>query len=67
MMMIFTGKWYYIRFNPDSYKDKNGKKCNPRMDTRLKKLKEVLNNVIKSIEEDKNTDMITIDYMFYDE
>jgi hypothetical protein len=65
--MIFTGKWYYIRFNPDKYKDKDKNIKNPRMDTRLKKLKEVVETKIKSIEQENNKNLITIEYLYYDE
>jgi hypothetical protein len=67
MMMIFTGKWYYIRFNPDKYKDKDKNIKNPRMDTRLKKLKEVVETKIKLIEQENNKNLITIEYLYYDE
>ncbi len=38
LYMAFSGKWVYIRFNPDPYVA-DGKKKNPRITTRLKKLK----------------------------
>ncbi len=42
LYMAFSGKWIYIRFNPDKYKSKNGKNKNTRLDKRL----EVLGNEI---------------------
>ena len=35
LLSAFTCKYIFIRFNPDSYNDKNGKKCNPSISTRL--------------------------------
>lgn len=66
LISVFTCKWYFIRFNPDSYKDKTGNNKNPQIATRLKKLQEEINKSIKIIEEDKN-EMITIVKLFYDE
>ena len=38
-MMAFTGKWIYIRFNPDKFTKKNGKNANPTISSRLHILK----------------------------
>jgi hypothetical protein len=36
--MGYTGKWIFIRFNPDKYTDKDGKRRNPEIATRLMRM-----------------------------
>ena len=71
LYMAFSGKWIYIRFNPDPYKNKKGKTCNPTMDTRLKVLVNEIAKQMKRIESgvNINTDPnpIEIIYLFYNE
>lgn len=67
MTMIFTGKWYYIRYNPDTYKDKSGKLKNPDMKTRLTKLQDVMDAAIYNILNDKNEELLLIEYVYFDE
>lgn len=67
MAMIFTGKWYYIRYNPDTYKDKSGITQNPDMKTRLTKLQEVMDAAIYDILNDKNEELLLIEYVYFDE
>ena len=67
MTMIFTGKWYYIRYNPDTYKDKSGKIKNPDMKTRLTKLQDVMDAAIYNILNDKNEELLLIEYVYFDE
>jgi hypothetical protein len=67
LYMAYSGKWIYIRFNPDSFKDKNGKLRNPRMPSRLKKLKLEIDKQIKRIENEENTELVERIYMYYDE
>ena len=66
LYMAFSGKWVYIRFNPDSYIQKSGKKANPQISTRLKVLSEEINRQIARIERGENTDMVERVYLFYD-
>jgi len=49
LYMLYSGKWIFIRFNPDPYKDKNGKKRNPEMKTRFKRLEKEINKQIKEL------------------
>jgi hypothetical protein len=67
LYMSFSGKFIYIRFNPDSYKDKNGKKHNPDISTRLRALKMEIEKQMQRIENDENEDLVDIVYMYYDE
>jgi len=66
LMMAFTGKWIYIRFNPDKFKKKNGKNANPAISTRLHTLKNEIDKQIKKIENEENTELLEIHYLFYD-
>ena len=67
LFMAYSGKWIYIRFNPDKYHDKNNKKKNPTIATRLEKLKEELDKQIMRIENNENTELLERIYMYYDE
>jgi hypothetical protein len=66
LVMIFTGKWICIRFNPDSYRDKTGKRQNPKLEKRLKILKDVIDEQIKRIENDENMELMEIIKIYYD-
>jgi hypothetical protein len=67
LYMAYSGKWIYIRFNPDSYKDKNGKKRNPDISTRLRVLKTEIEKQIARAKSDENKELVEIIYMYYDE
>ena len=67
LVMSYTCKWIFIRFNPDSYIDNRGKKQNPKLETRLKVLKDVIDEQIRRIENDNdNTELIEIIKIYYD-
>ena len=63
----YSGKWIFIRFNPDHYKDQNGKKKDPMIETRLKALQAEINKQITRIEKEENKELVEIVYMYYDE
>lgn len=65
LFMAFSGKWVYIRFNPDRYKTINGAIRNPSMDKRLPVLKEEIDKQIKRIEKEENTELLELIYLFY--
>ena len=66
LFMAHSGKWIYIRFNPDKYKDKNGKSKNPMIATRMETLQKEIVTQIKRIENEENTELIERIYMYYD-
>ena len=66
LFMAHSGKWIYIRFNPDKYKSTDGKNKNPEIATRLTKLKKEIETQIKRIKNDKNTGVLEKKYMYYD-
>jgi len=67
VMMAFTCKYIIIRFNPDSYLDSKGKKCNPQTGSRLDLLKKEMDKQLERIEKEDNKELLEIVYLFYDE
>ncbi len=65
LMMIHGGKFIFIRFNPDKYKE-NGKNKNPTIATRLIALEVEVKKQIMRIEKDENIEVLEEIYMFYD-
>jgi hypothetical protein len=47
LMMIHGGKFIFIRFNPDPYKDKNKRRRNPLITIRYQMLKEKIEKQIE--------------------
>lgn len=66
LFMAFGGKFIFIRFNPDKYKDKNGKSCNPMLVNRLLVLESEINKQIKRIETNENIELLEVIELFYD-
>ena len=62
----FSGKWIYIRFNPDKFKDKTGKNKNPTIATRLTVLKKEIEKQMKRIHDEENTELLERVYLYYD-
>ena len=67
VMMLHGGKFVYIRFNPDKYKDKNGKSMNPMLYTRLPVLRKEIEKQIHRIENEENTELLEIIKLYYNE
>lgn len=65
VFMAFGGKFIFIRFNPDKYKD-NGKSCNPMLVNRLPVLEAEINKQIKRIEANENLELLEIIELYYD-
>ena len=66
LFMAYSGKWIFIRFNPDKYKSKTGKNKNPAISTRLIALKKEIEKQIKRIHDEENIECIEKIYMYYD-
>ena len=66
LFMGFSGKYVFVRFNPDSYKDAEGNKQCVALDFRIEALKSEITRQIERIEEGKNEDPVEIIHMFYD-
>jgi hypothetical protein len=67
LFMDFSGKYIFIRYNPDAYRDTKGKKRNPQFNTRMKILEEQILLHTNRINSDKNEDLLEIHYLFYNE
>lgn len=67
LFMLHGGKFVYIRFNPDKFKDKNCKSVNPMLYTRLPVLKEEIEKQISRIEKEENIELLEIIKLYYDE
>jgi hypothetical protein len=67
LFMLHGGKFIYIRFNPDKFKDNNGKSINPMLYSRLPILKEEVEKQIKRIENEENKELLEIIKLYYDE
>ena len=65
LYMLHSGKFIFIRFNPDKYKNKNNKYINPILNTRLPILKEEIEKQIERIENEENTELLEIHKLFY--
>jgi len=66
LYMAFSGKWIYIRFNPDSFTNNEGVRKNPKITDRFNTLEKEINKQIKRIEKEKNKELLEIIYLYYD-
>ena len=66
LYMAFSGKWIYIRFNPDSFINSEGDRKNPKITDRFNTLEKEINKQIKRIEKEKNKELLEIIYLYYD-
>jgi hypothetical protein len=65
LFMIHSGKFVFIRFNPDKYINKNNKSVNPMLYTRLNILKEEIEKQIERIKKEENTELLEIIKLYY--
>ena len=63
--MLHSGKWIFIRFNPDSY-IKNGKRMSQKIETRLQFLKETIDEQVRRIINGENNELVEIIKLYYD-
>ena len=66
LFMIHSGKFVFIRFNPDKYKNKNNKSVNPMLYMRLPILKEEIEKQTERIKNEENTELLEIIKLYYD-
>ena len=65
LYMIHSGKWVYIRFNPDTYMYKREKR-NTSMKIRLKRLKKEIEKQISRIKNGENKELVEIVRLYFD-
>jgi len=67
LMMLHGGKFLFIRFNPDMYKDDEGNRKNPEMSTRITLLKTTILESIEEIKYEENEELVEVKLLFFDE
>jgi hypothetical protein len=65
--MDYSGKYIFIRYNPDKFKDQYNKSKNPFYDTRMNVLERCINKHIGRINNYENEDLVEIHHLFDDE
>jgi hypothetical protein len=65
VFMIHSGKWCFIRYNPHTFLDAEGKRKNPAKTERLTKLKEMILTQIDRIRKELNTELLEIHKLYY--
>lgn len=63
--MGFSGRWIFIRFNPDAFLDETGIRRNPPLIDRLPLLHSTIARHIDRIEKGENHDLVEIHRLFY--
>ena len=66
LFMDFSCKYIFIRYNPDPYRDADGKKRNPRFDTRTALLEQLIIMLTRRINHELNTELVEIHHLCYD-
>lgn len=66
LYMAYSGKWIYIRFNPDKFLNSHGRSKNPTIASRLPILEAEINKQINRIQNNENKELVEIIYLFYD-
>lgn len=66
LYMAYSGKWIYIRFNPDKYK-KNNTNVNPTIASRLIILKKEIEKQFRRIENNENKELVERIYLYFDD
>jgi hypothetical protein len=66
LFMDFSRKYIFIRCNPDPYKDAVGKQRNPKFDTRMALLEQLINMLTRRINNELNTKLVEIHHLCYD-
>jgi hypothetical protein len=65
LYMLHSGKFIFIRFNPDKYINKNNKSVNPMLYMRLPVLKEEIEKQIERIKNEENNELLEIIKLYY--
>ena len=66
LFMAYGGKFIFIRFNPDKYKDEKGKLSNPMLFNRLPILEDEIKKQINRIKNEDNFELLEVIELYYD-
>jgi hypothetical protein len=66
LYMLHSGKFIFIRFNPDKYINKNGTHVNPYLKRRMDDLSAEIDKQMVRINSDENEELLELVYLFYD-
>jgi hypothetical protein len=66
LYLIHSGKFVFIRFNPDKYIDSDGKPIDIPLKKRMPDLQAEVNKQINRILHDENNELLEIVHLFYD-
>jgi hypothetical protein len=64
LFMHFSGKWVFIRFNPNTYK-RDGILYNPKMHERTPQLLKTIQKHIERIQKEENKELVEIHHLFF--
>ena len=67
LFMDFSGKYIFLRYNPDKFVDKYEKSKKPSVETRMEVLEKAIDKHIGRIDKYSNKDLLEIHHLFYDE
>ncbi len=65
LFIDYSGKYIFIRYNPDVYK-RNGRRSNPKFETRMDRLVLEIEKHIQRINNEENEELVEINKLFYD-
>ena len=66
LFVDFSGKYIFIRYNPDKFKDDKGKRRNPEFETRMEVLEKEMKKHMLRIDREENKDLLEIHHLFFD-
>ena len=66
LYLIHSGKFVFIRFNPDKYIDINGKPIDIPLKKRMPDLQAEVNKQIARILDEENNELLEIVHLFFD-
>lgn len=63
----FTGRYVFLRINPDPFRDASGVRVDPPLDERVRVAEEKLAEVLDGLDDDKENDgLVAIHHLFFD-
>jgi hypothetical protein len=66
LMLLHGGKFVFVRMNPDGYRDSSKQLQNPPLESRLDTLGKEIDRQIQRIQNDENTELVEVSYLYFD-